>query len=173
MGKYTQLKNQLQRFVPEGDWQAKVDVVKQRLRAASSNPAFWGEDFKASRAHKDKLEAEVKELNTELEACSQLLLEWMESHELTRMDLASGGSLWIKDDPYVKVNDPPALLKWIRAKKMGGLLTIHWQTLNSIVKEDLVAGKKLPPGVDAWMKTTVRLRGGKEENGQDTPEEKF
>lgn len=157
MGKWSKFKSTLQRYVPEGDYQDKIDAVKQEL--SGKDHAWLGERLGELKLGKRNAEAALKVINLEIEAVGQLLLDWMEAHKLSKIELASGGLVSMKDVPYCSVSNLEALKKWIKDNRMGTLLSVHWQTLNSLVKDALIEGKAVPKGVKVYMKTTVAYRG--------------
>jgi hypothetical protein len=176
MGKYTHLRHQLPAFRQAADegmraWFAKVDAWKQEFLGTDSGEnanatriaaAYADRDFK-----KKALEAEISQLNIELEGLSQLGVEAMESDGVEKSNLAAGGYVGIKDTPYTSVADRAAIFRWIKRNKMQELLTMNYQTLSAITNERLVAGKPLIPGTKVFMKTKLTVRGVNGDRGND------
>jgi hypothetical protein len=158
--------------VVEVQGQASQGHSREQLpELKNASPSELAERIKSLRTSKRDLEASLYETNLHIEATSQVLLEWMEASNLTKIELRSGGLIFIQDEPYCKVSDMDALRKWIKGHKLGNLLSIHWQTLNSMTKDALIDGKPLPSGVEVFMKSSLRLRGGKDSNGEAADEE--
>ncbi len=167
MGKWTKFRDKLRRLPADGDYQTKVNAVKELPEMKNKDHAQLAERLKSLRQSKKDLEASLYAVNLNIEATSQLLLEWMEAAGLTKIELASGGLIFIQDEPYCRVSDMDELRRWIKANRLGNLLTIHWQTLNSMTKDALIAGEKIPGGVDLFMRSSLKVRGGKEADGDE------
>src|SRR6266446_686493 len=101
MGKYTHLRHELPAFEQSSEasglaaWFAKVDDWKQGFLgttdAANANAAFLAREYAERDAKKKKLEAQISQLNIELEALSQMGVEAMETDGIQKIDLANGG----------------------------------------------------------------------------------
>lgn len=169
MGKYTHFRHKLPAFEQSADasglsaWFAKVDDYKQAFlgttEAEHANAAFLAREYAERDKRKKELEAEISQLNIELEALSQMGVESMESDGLQKIDLAAGGYVRIDDRPYTSTEDRAKILAWIKKNKMQDLLTMNYQTLSAMNNERLVAGKALIPGTKIFMKTKLTVRG--------------
>ena len=157
-GKWKGFKGSLERFKPEPEWQARVDGAKSTYTGLDT--AGLARAFAHERAQKQHLEAQVKLHNVELEAISQLLVEELEASAIQKVQLDTGETVYLSDEPYAQVEDRAAVLAWAKKKRLEQLLTVQWQTFNAMVKEMLTAGKPVPPGTKVYMKTSARLRGG-------------
>lgn len=160
-GKWRKLRGKLPAFVKqENGWSEKVDAAKEQYAALEL--AELGREFKLQTAKKKEHEAAVRVQNVELEAISLLLLERMEGSGAELVQLASGGTVYINDEPCATVEDRKKVMAWIKANKAAYLLAIQYQTLNALSKERIAAGKPPLPGVKLFIKTTARLRGLKD-----------
>lgn len=185
-GKWSGLKGTVPSAPVDQDFQQKVNlaVIKVRIdddiRASDvTGPVDTYEDYpeqftpfklntltKTAKArlfckirdHKDQLETQVKELNVDLEALSQLLVHEMEGEGLDLFRLDSGDSLSIKDEPYCSVADKNIFINWIKDSRMEDLLTVHYQTLSAMTKQRLESGKPAPPGIKVFMKSSITRR---------------
>lgn len=157
-GKWTSLKTKLPKFEAEPEYAAKVEELKQQFVGLDTTEL--AREFKRARAQKKEFEEQVYDLNVGLEALSQLLIADLEARAIQKMQLATGETIYIQDEPYASVADQAALLAWVKKQKLTGLLSLNWQTMNGIVKEHLAAGRPAPPGVKVFMKTSARLRNG-------------
>jgi hypothetical protein len=160
MGKYDKLKGKLPAFQQEASFQQKVDILKSDRSKLEATALV--EMFSLARQKKKSFEAEVSEVNIELEALSQLLVENFEASGLAKLQLATGETCYTQTEPYSSVQDQAALLAEIKKQKMQSMLTLAWGTMNALNKERLVAGKPPLPGTQVFLKTSVRLRGGNE-----------
>lgn len=153
--KWTAFKTKLPRLVPAVDWQTKVDQAKVSFKKADHRAL--ARRLRQVKAEKDELESQIKAINVVEEALSQLLLDWMEQNGTDKISLADG-TLYVRDEPYVRIADREALIQWLKKNKHEDLLSVHWQTLNALVKERMIAGQVNPAGCEVFMKTTVSLR---------------
>ncbi len=158
MGKWTSLKKQLPKFEVEPEYAARVEEKKKEYIGLDT--AEMAREFKVVRGAKKAAEETISGLNLELEALSQLLVNDLETQSISKLTLQTGETVFISDEPYSSVADKEALMAWVKKKKMQSLLTLNWQTMNSMVKELLSAGKPIMPGVKVFMKSSARLRNG-------------
>lgn len=163
MGKYQKLKGKVPRFEENPPYQQKIDAWKEEflgtLDADHANVAFLAGSFASYRKLKDEYEDKLSEVTVYLTALDQLIRDLMEAQSLQKVELADGGLLYLQDSVYPTVEDKVKWDKWIDKNKMGNLRTIPWQTTKGIVSEMLVNGKPAPPGIKAFLKTQVRVRG--------------
>lgn len=106
---------------------------------------------------KEEKEAELSELNAELEARYRILAERFENNEIQKMSL-SFATFYLNEEPYSSIEDKDALREWVVENGMQELLSINWGTLNSLVKGLIEDGKPEPSGVKVYLKTSVRMR---------------
>jgi hypothetical protein len=163
MGKWTAFKGKLQHYVEESDYQEKVDDEKQTL--IKKSPQQLAENLKDLKNAKKEFNASLYRVNLEIEATQQLLLEWMEANGMDSIRLQSGGLFSERLEPYSSVIDKEKLKEWVKKQKMNHLLVLPWSMLNSMVKERLMNGETLPPGVEVFIKTSLSMYGGKDEEG--------
>lgn len=147
----------LAKFQQPREFQALVDVRK-REHSAQTVASLARELVRHKRA-KHRLEQRVKVENIQLEALSQLLVERLEGEEFQKVNLRSGVTVYLAEDVHPAVQDRPKLFAWIKQTRQVELLTVHHQTLRALTRELLAAGRALPPGVAAFLKTTARCRG--------------
>jgi hypothetical protein len=159
MGKYSNLKGKLVKFEVEPEWQQKIDQLKPDMMKLKN--ADLGELFSGLKDRKSELEGQIRELNTQLEAISQVLIERMETDAIQNFKTSDGTTIFIKDEPYTSTSDKQALFQWIRDTEQEDLFSVHYQTLSAIVKERLESGEELPPGVAVYMKSSIQRRAGK------------
>lgn len=144
----------------EPDFQGKVDVWKQEYQDFSTSEK--AREYCKIRAEKDKLEDDIKKLNSKLEALSQQMIDAMEREGTNMFRLDTGESLSIKDEPYTSVQDKVAWLQWIKDEGLEDLLSVHYQTMNSMVKNRLETGMNLPPGLKLFIKSSITRRNARE-----------
>lgn len=66
-------------------------------------------------------------------------------------------NFYIQDEPHCSIKDKEASMSWAEAEAPQ-LITLQWNSLNSLVKEQLIAGEATPPGVDVFMKSKIVRR---------------
>ena len=159
MGKWAKLKDSLQRFMPEPTFQEQILTAKKSWKALKPNEL--GEALKAQKIRKMQLEDEVKDTNVQIEALSEMLIEWMNLQEIDSFRLATGGVITNVVTPYPTVVDEDKLLAWLGQEEPTERLKLPWPTLARIVRERLEQGHPLPEGVDVFYKEAAQVYGGK------------
>lgn len=158
MGKWSEFKGKLDQAPVESSWQGKVDATKPEYQEL--NVGQLGEKYNEFRIAKERLQEELGEVNTHLEALSQLVIDELERLGLSSVKLADGSSINMKDEPYSRVKDQHVFLSWIREQGLDSLLTVNYQTMNAMVKDRLITGDEPPPGIDVFIKTSITRRKG-------------
>lgn len=126
-----------------------------------------------ARETQEECEKLQSKLNVIIEGCSQIFCERFESRDVTSQKFRDGSQLVLKDEPYPFLdtkNDPAAKDKfyaWLKKQKLTSLLTLNAQTMKSMIKERLLNGETIPPGIDVFMKTSVtRIRAKNEDDAK-------
>jgi hypothetical protein len=169
MGKYTHLRHKLPSYresVTEPGmtaWYEKVAQWKVKFLAreisGEVDAASLAIDYAERDAKKKQLEAEISQLNIELEALSQLGVDALEDSGANKIDLTAGGYVSISDRLYTSTEDREKLFAWIKQHKLQSLLTLNYQTLSGLNNERIIAGKPLVPGTKVFIKTQLTVRG--------------
>lgn len=136
-------------------WQAKVDQEKTIFEGKEHQ--VLARYLRQAKLEKEELESRIQAINIREEALEQLLLIWMEDTGTEKISLADG-TLYRRREPYVRIADREALIRWVKANDHQDLLSVHYQTLNALVKERMLAGESDPDGIEIFLKTTVVLR---------------
>lgn len=158
MGKYSTLRNELQRYEPiDGDYKFRVNQRKADLGNLSR--AEVSELFKRAKRRKKKLESIEKKINLEIEATETLLASLLESSGEESFKSTLGGSFSIKDEVYVTVKDKKAYSEWAKSNGYEDEFQMHHKKTESIVNERLLNGEPPPPGVEVFMKLGINARG--------------
>lgn len=159
--KWKKLKTSLRQFTLESSYQDKIDVLKERFRKFDPTKQL-AEMFKVAKKDKERIKIELENVNADIEAISQLLLEHMQENNLEAIELATGGRISEVVTPYPQVKDEALFLKWLKKEQPDEhkRLKYPWPSLDRMVRERLDEGETMPPGVDAFYKNTVRLYGG-------------
>jgi hypothetical protein len=160
MSPTAELAARLPRFVNQDNRdkvnEAKADIVQEFRESTGMPPGAIGlaARFAAARVKKEEIERELKDVVLELSALSELMDDQFENEGVRTVSLIDGAAVRRQPEPYATVIDQPALLQWaLNDDDLRNSLTIHWQKLNSLTKQLLMAGLPEPPGVKAWSKS--------------------
>jgi hypothetical protein len=157
-GKWRKLRGKLPAYVnPEPGWTDKVEEAKKQYVGLDTTEL--ARQFKMQKEAKAAAEAAKSAANIQIEAISRLLLGEMESNSVELVKLASGGTVYINDEPYASVQDRTKVMRWIKENKAVFLLSIQFQSLNSLCKQRIIDGQKTIPGVKIFIKTNANVRG--------------
>lgn len=168
-GKWSYLRDKYPKMPVGADYQQKLDVVLDTVVEGHSLKLrdLPDEDFKNEylkrRDELDDLMARQKVLNLEIEAMTRLMVARFEDDGTSSVTYDDGVSLGHTVEPYPFVEDPVALLAWIKRKGMEAMLTLNYQTMASLVKERLEGkvNEPLPDGINVYMRDKLSCRGRK------------
>lgn len=160
-------KSKIPEFKEDSAYQEKVNDAKLfvlgTLSGENANIDRLAKLFSDRAAEKKKYEDAICDVNVELAALSQLLIEAYENEGIEKSTLASGATGYIGYIPYVKMIDEKLFYAWLHEQDMDGLRKINAMTLKSMVSEkalgDLRDGKEpqLPPGTDFQLGKQFRI----------------
>jgi len=120
------------------------------------------------RKKKAVIDAKLKDVNLLLEAIGEMLIKQYEAQGIDTMRLVSGASVAVNPEPKVRVTDPDACREWAKKEGLERLLSIPWQTLNSMAKERLLSGDPFPEGTE--LKTRDKIVYRKPRGASDVEE---
>jgi hypothetical protein len=157
-------------------YQDKVDAKKRQLLAGDPengiapirrHASALAEHYADVREYRDLLKQKLKEVNIEVDATVQLLTEQYEAEGITALTLSDGAVIRLQAEPYAQIKDPAKVREWaLNDPDLRNKVTLHWQTLNGVVKELLLQGENPPEGVEAYTKVkAVYIKGG--ERGEE------
>lgn len=154
-------------WTPEPAYQERVEEVKKELIGLS--PTDLARRFKNLSDEKDRLEEEIKSINLDAEAVSQLIVSALTGADLNALELESGMKVSLDIKPYVSVlpEQSEAYNKWCQSKVIKPLLTLNAQKRDSIIKEFLETGRPLPAWTKVFLKTRAKLTGKKKEQSDE------
>ena len=142
----------------EGKARQKVNAAKDQYKLLTSTEL--AAEYTKFRDEKDDIEEELKTLNSKITAITELIIEKFEGDEISAVRTEAGYLVSTKYDPYASVKDKEAFIAWVKKEGYENLLTIQWQTMNSITKELLENGMAAPDGVEVFLKPGLRLTRG-------------
>ena len=135
-------------------------------------PTWLAKGYRVLRAEKTQVEAQLSGVNTQLKAFEQLLADSQsEGHEGwgaygvkdNALRLADGDTIRIDREPYGKVEDKEKFRLWCIANGYETKLQLWPTTMNTIVKERLVAGEPEPDGTAVYSYVKIVFTPMKEE----------
>jgi hypothetical protein len=165
MGKYSHLKNDLTKFSTEPEYQEKVTAERDRVKSLlievgeAPNAVNFGHFLVKAKIEKKRLEDLEKAENLTIEAMIQELVELLEGEGYSALKLGNGISMSIKDDVYCAVKDKESFYKWIKENDLEDLFSVNYQTMSSMVKNKLIDGEEIPPGIETYFKQGIIVRG--------------
>jgi hypothetical protein len=161
MGQYSGLKEKYGAPpIADQTWQDKVNTERTNLEYAT-NPQLLTAEYRKLRAEKEEHEEKIKKLNIKIAAHEQSLVSWLEDANLTQFKTDDGTTVFIKDTPYSTVEDRDKFITWIKETGLESLLSVHYQTMNGLVTERLTNGQPVPPGIRAFIKSSINMRKGR------------
>lgn len=163
-GKYAEITDRLPTWQQEEPtYQAKVDAKKREIyeeigdALSSASIAIL---YKRIRQDKEAAEKILYDINIEMNAITQMLVDRYEIDEITSMKLETGDSVSIHYEPYAVVEDKEKIWEWCRANGYEREMQLSWNTLNAITKERLIQGQPEPDGVRAYTRVKPSYRKG-------------
>jgi len=107
------------------------------------------------RKMKDSFDEQEKVTNALLEAYKQILVDQCEEEGLATVKFRDGSGMRLQYEPNGRVVDREANRKWAMNTGLENLLSLPWQTVNSLTKQALLRGEDAPPGVEATTRVKV------------------
>lgn len=144
----------------EPDYITKVNKLKEDLLEQFTKTVDFADFIGKNIRRKEELEEELKEINLNIEAAQQILVDRFENDGMQSLRLSTGELFYLHEEPYSKVEDKALVNNWFEENNMGEMRTVNWQSLNAIVKERLEHSQPVPEGVSVFMKTVVKMRKG-------------
>jgi len=130
-------------------------VERPRRRETASDIAHLYSDL---RDLKDALDVFASDLNVRVAAAEQRMWDGFEAQKLEKVGLDGGGSVSVTQDVTIQVTDAAALNAWARENGLESKLTLYHSTVESIMRERILAGDAVPAfiKVGSINKTTYR-----------------
>ena len=112
VSKRASIKQSLPRFEHLDAYRAKLEQLRQKYVDGAT--AALLEQFKSLKNEKWQLEAQVKNLNEELEALQLEIIGRMDQLGQLRLDVPSGGLVLQMPKVYPMLEDEASFLKWLK-----------------------------------------------------------
>ena len=139
MGKYSEVIGDLPRFKLENPaYQDKVNAKKKEIveeMGVAFGVSAIVQAYARARTEKDEHEAREKEINLELEALSQLVVDRYEIEGLSSMKLDTGETVRVQYEPYAVVKDKDEARKWAIANGFERSLQMPMVARNSATSQ--------------------------------------
>ncbi len=156
-GKLSHLKSTLERVTEEPSRQEELNKVKVQWRDKSIGEI--SEEFRRIYDAKEKLKDQLYNVQIELDAMEQLVVDHLTAVQLEQIRTTDGSTtLYIKDDVYCKQVNRAEYLAWIEETGRKDLLSVHPNTMAAMTIERLEKGQPLPPGITAQFNPKIRIR---------------
>jgi hypothetical protein len=109
---------------------------------------------------KKELEAQVTELNKEIDAIDTELSELMQARGVDLFRISGVGTFFTQVVNYPSVSNTEEFVAWLDANGMGAMAkrTVHPQTLKGWVNDRLREGLDVGPHVNNFQKVRVNTR---------------
>jgi len=167
--KYKKLRHKIAAFTEEQSHQDKLNEWKKIFLGDTTNPEDANSTRLATELVKrneeaDQLELNLKTLNFEMQALSQMIVDCFENEQLEQKTFSNGAVVKLTDSPFPRVVDEEAFEAW-GVKKFGrkqweAMKTkprLNHNTFKAMVGDALVNGEQLMPGVEVYIKTEAKV----------------
>ena len=178
MGKWTKLVKDLPRLPIEDeedpDRQAKINAAVGEFVREHGQPTTdsLAREYLKRRTIKDKLKAELKLKNFDVQVIETLILGTFEEAEVSSLKFecnltecyckGSGHNVITIPEPYGQIdrekNGKEVYRQWCIKQGLQKEMHLHPSKTQSLVKERLEAGRPTPPGLKLFNRTNVQLR---------------
>lgn len=159
-GKYAKVVTKLPKYQEEESEQKRINAVKDEiLKSTPRELTAISIKYVQARREKDVIEEDLKAANLVVAALTQLVCEQYSDDDAEGVRLKDGSSIFVHSEPYASVKDPDRFRKWCIEQGLERKLQLPWATTNELTKDRLLKGQPEPPGVEAWNKPKVSLRG--------------
>lgn len=173
--KWAFLKGKYPTIPMDADWMSKIDMVldteiergesdddfASKVTVRDLSDAALARRYNEVRGAKDELEAKVAVMNIEIAAYQRLFEQRFEDEGISSKLFEDGTRVTISPEPQVQIEDRAAILEWIHETGQQELLTFNSSTMAALVKNCILEGKVLPPGVNVNMSSRFSRTGSK------------
>ena len=161
MGKWTQFRKSLPQKPTEQKYQDEVNQARTKLlESGQANLGNLGVWYGKARKAKKEIEEELSACNLTIAALEQMIVGEFEKQGLSQYRLDTGELISITDTPYSSLEDRAKFHAWVKETNQEDLFSVHYQTMNSLVKDRLENGEPAPPGIKVFIDTGVSFRKG-------------
>lgn len=177
--KWAFLKGKYPTIAMDADWFAQIDavlnsvvvtgeseddIIEGRVTVRDLPDNALASRYNGVRTAKAELEARISMMNVEIAAYERLFETRFEDEGISSKKFEDGTLISITPQPSVQIEDRQAVLDWIRETKQEELLTFNSSTMAALVKQLILDGKVLPPGINVNMSSRFSKSGGPKDN---------
>ena len=145
-------------------------AAQQRDQLSDADLGSMESEFQVVAVLSDRkkdLEAELKEISSQLDAAKERMRAVMDAHGTTQFRSGAGlGSCFVQERFDTTLEDPAAFVAWI-SERHPELLTVNSQTRNRLIREEYrdkgVApdSEEFPPGIKVTPRPQLAVRGAR------------
>lgn len=156
-GKYAKFKGQLPKFIEPASDDRKLKLLNIKDNIKQRAASKLAEKYEVVRLQKEMLKDKASEVQLELDAITELLIQAYEDEGITSLTMGTGtgASVRVQVEPYPQVHDREAFRQWCIDEQLERSMHLHSATTSALVKERLINGKPEPPGVKTFMKDKI------------------
>jgi len=111
------------------------------------------------RRKKKQLQSDLKEVNEQLGKVNGELVEYFQDNNLENMKIEGMGLFYLASKCYPAIKDKEELVAWLKQNDAyETMVSINSRRFGAYYNELLESEQPLPPGVEQFMKTEIRLR---------------
>lgn len=161
MGKYSGL--DLPRISRDEEGNHRENVRAFKTTIGAKTPSEFLERYAKVRRAMDAIRKQKSEIQIELDAVSEMLIDSYEEQEISSLKLENGDTLRIDLKPYPKmlgIEGRELFRQWCLGQGLEREMHLHHGTATSLVCEVLLKGEPEPPGVEAFMKEKLVFTKG-------------
>ncbi len=135
----------------------RIIAIQKSACAGRPWASEFGKGWADMRMIDNRLKGWQSSINLLTEAYLWLMVEQLEVEGMTSVELVDGRKTSTHLEPYAQIVDPEAFRLWCLERGHERAMVLPWGTVNSMVKDMLIAGEEPPPSLKVWAKTAVKL----------------
>lgn len=158
MGKYDHLK--LPRFLEDSEGPHRERVEKRKLDIHGKTAEVVA-GYAAARRRMKEIDELKSACQVEIDAFGEVLVLKYEAENISSLKMEDGSSVRVEPSPKPVIQDREAFRQWCVEQGLQKEMHLNPGTTGSMVRNMLIAGRDLPPGVKAFMRDKIVFRKGK------------
>lgn len=137
----------------------QIEELKREVNC--DDPAEVARKYAELRREEEQIDGQHKAINLKVEAAERVVARLFPEKEISSIDLDGIGKVSHSQEPVGNVDDRIKFRLWCEDNGHRDELTLHWQTMNSIVKTMMEGGQPLPDGVTVYVRDKVSFSKAK------------
>lgn len=134
---------------------SEIDRLSVFLLHPHRQGADYARAYRMVRLIKEELKERLSNANLLEDAYAQMMVQQFEVEDVDLLKLGTGDKVNVQFEPYPKTIDPEAVRQWCIDQGYLSQMSLPWQTLHSMVKERLLEGLTMPPGIELTSRPKV------------------